>query len=214
MLKIHDHAKKFWTEIEFEVKDKAGNIGNWTMRWNANSLESDGNVYIILINDLYLFTKQHRPALGKWKKDLLRGYHWPIPKRSSKKQLFQEVQISDVPMETLLRELGEDVTRNASVSEVAFLGHIAQNDGTDTATPGFWLINIEVDEAILDERLQSISDEGVKIVLMTKEEVEADIGKPDGISDALSIVGIHLAERYLEQKDPQRLGVAGRLISD
>lgn len=35
---------------------------------------------------------------------------------------------------------------------------------------------------------------------MTKEEVEADIGKPEGISDALSIVGIHLAERYLEQK--------------
>lgn len=200
ILKIHDHAKKFWTEVEFEVKDKAGNIGNWTMRWNANSLESDGNVYVILVNDHYLFTKQHRPALGKWKKDLLRGYHWPLPKRSSKKGLFQELQISDVPMETLLRELGEDVTRNANVSEVAFLGHIAQNDGTDTATPGFWLINIEVDNNILEERLKTISDEGVKIVLMTKDEVEADIGKPDGISDALSIVGIHLAERYLEQK--------------
>ncbi len=69
MLKIHDHAKKFWTEIEFEVKDKAGNIGNWTMRWNAKSLESDGNVYVILINNHYLFTKQHRPTLGKWKKE-------------------------------------------------------------------------------------------------------------------------------------------------
>lgn len=99
-----------------------------------------------------------------------------------------------------LRELGEDVTRNANVSEVAFLGHIAQNDGTDTATPGFWLIKLEVDNNILEDRLKAISDEGVKIVLLSKEEVEADIGKPDGISDALSIVGIHLAERYLEQK--------------
>ncbi len=111
-------------------------------------------------------------------------------------------------------EKREDVTRHASVSEVAFLGHIAQNDGTDTATPGFWLINIEVEKNILEERLKTISDEGEKIVLMTKDEVEAGIGKPDGISDALSIVGIHLAERYLEQKDPQRLDAAGRRISD
>lgn len=200
ILKIHDHAKKYWTEVEFEVKDKSGIKGNWTMRWNANSLESDGNIYVILIDGLYLFTKQHRPVLGKWKKDLLRGYHWPIPKRSSKKALYQEVQISDVPMETLLRELGEEVIRNADVSEVDFLGHIAQNDGSDTATPGFWLIQINVDETILQKRLKEISDEGIKIVLMTREEVEADIGKPDGISDALSIVGIHLAERYLDRK--------------
>lgn len=200
IIAIHDHSKKYWTEIEFEVKDWTKKISIVTLRWNINSLESDGNVYVVLINEHYLLSKQHRLSMGKWKKHLPRGYHWPLPKRSSKKQLFNEIQISDVPMETLMRELGEEVVRSSEVSEVTFLGNIAQNDGQDTATPGFWFLKIDVPQDILDKRLKEISDEGVKVVLMTREEVEADIGKSDGISDALSITGIHLAERYLEQK--------------
>ena len=200
ILNIHDHAKKFYTEVEFEVVTKTSSHSNWTIRWNANSLESDGNIFVIIINGLFLLTKQHRPALNKWKKELLRGFHWSLPKRSSKKQILKEIQISDVPMETLYRELGEEVISQIKVNEIKHLGNIAQNSSTDAATPSVWLIDMSADKKILEKRLKEITHEGIKTVLMTKDEIEFDIGKTDGISDALSIAGIHLAEKYLVQK--------------
>lgn len=200
ILAIHDHNKKYDTAIEFEARDWTKRVLHWTLYWSVNSLESDGNVYVLIVNDQYLLTKQHRPALGKWKKGLPRGWHWPLPKRSTKKKLFEEIQISDLPIETLYRKLGEELVRSMDVSEVVSLGQLASNDGRDTATPDFWLVRAQIDQKVLDKRMKEITDEGVKIVLMTKEEVEADIGKSDGISDSLSIAGIHLAQKYLNQK--------------
>ena len=200
ILKIYNHYKNFGTDVEFETKDWTKKPGQWLLRWTANSLESDGNIFVIIVNEHYLFSKQHRPTMGKWKKGLPRGWHRPLPKRSSKKKLFQEIQISDLPMDTLLRELGEEVIKAMDVMKVTHLGKIASNDGIETGTPDYWLIRVEVTDSVLEKRLKEISHEGVKIVLMTKEEMETDIGKPDGISDALSITGIHLAKKYLNQK--------------
>lgn len=170
----------FFADIEFQVQWKAGAApAPFVMRSNKGGA---GSVFIPLIDEKVALVKQWRPCLGKHTWEIPRGFaqEW----ESGPKKLGA----SAIPkgFATVLAELSEEVG-NASDISAHKLGEIAENSGSTTTSPGYWLLTIG--------QLKLGGSEGFGVKLVNIEDAWMSIG--DEILDNHSVVGLTLAMRHL-----------------
>ncbi len=174
---------EFFADIEVLVRWAPGkNPVPFVMRSNKGGA---GAVFVPVIGGLIALVAQWRPCLGRWTWEVPRGFSqmWE-PARTGRILL----PASGIPkgFATVMGELVEEVG-SGNVIEPRFLGEIAENSGSTTTEPAYWLLNIT------DVKIGGT--EGLKVRLVSPNNVLDLIGVD--ICDNHSIVAITLAQREL-----------------
>lgn len=201
---VYDHSSRFFTDVKFEVilpNSPVGMFGEFTIRFNANGRTSDGAVIVPIVNGKFAIVKQWRLPLGQWTYEVPRGFGEKLDEAKIHGNLGT-IQIGDLPLGTLARELGEEVMASAkTVPPVTYLGSVAENSGTHAVAPSYFLVHISVTDGLLEKRLRG-SEAETKVHLWDLARVEAEIG--DGLCDSHTITALCLALRFKERMS--RLG--------
>jgi len=191
---IFDHSKDFFTDIKFATLFPNGKPGEFTVRFNANSLTSDGVVLVVLVNGRFAIVKQWRLPLGRWTYEVPRGFGESVD--SAKIQgALGHLKIADLPLGTLERELGEEVVRGGDITSITHLGNTAESSGTNTHTPANFLVEVAVDEDALQRRCKEKQGE-TRLELWDLKRVRLEIG--GRICDNHSLAALALAFEYLK----------------
>lgn len=191
---IHDHSKRFFTDVKFTVIFPGDKLGEFTVRFNANGAKSDGAVFVTTINGKFAIVKQWRLPLGRWMYEVPRGFSEKLDNAKLSGKLGT-VGIGDLPLGTLARELGEEVMAGATVTSVTHLGNVAQDSGTHNVAPSYFLIMLHVPEAVLARGLKGSDDEVAKVKLWDAATVRAEIGQR--LCDNHTITALSLALNYI-----------------
>ena len=191
---IFDHSKDFFTDIKFATLFPNGKPGEFTVRFNANSLTSDGVVLVVILNGRFAIVKQWRLPLGRWTYEVPRGFGESVD--SAKIQgALGHLKIADLPLGTLERELGEEVVRGGDITSITHLGNTAESSGTNTHTPANFLVEVAVDEDALLRRCKEKEGE-TRLELWDLKRVRQEIG--GRICDNHSLAALTLASKYLD----------------
>ncbi len=190
ILQIYDHSARFFTDVKFEVMFPGGALGQFTVRFNANGASSDGAVIVPVVNGCIAIVKQWRLPLSKWTYELPRGFAGDKLEQASRNQQFAALSFADLPLATLVRELGPELMKGAEIKAVTNLGCIAENSGTSNISPNYFLVQIEVDKTLFGRKVNG-SDDLLKVYFWDCEQVQAQLGKR--ICDSHSIIGLSLA---------------------
>jgi hypothetical protein len=196
LVEVYEHSKRFFTDVKFNVLFPGKKEGQFTVRFNANGEVSDGAVIVVSINGKFAIVKQWRLPLCQWTYEVCRGFGEKLDAAQIAGELGT-LKISDLPLGTLTRELGEGVMATAKVRSVTFLGTIAENSGTSAVAPAHFLVEIQVDEALLQSKLSGTDEGKLKLYLWTADEVDRQIG--NRIADNHSITALSLAMRHLDR---------------
>src|SRR3990167_9498138 len=191
---IFDHSKDFFTDIKFATQFPSGQPGEFTVRFNANSLTSDGVVLVVILNGRFAIVKQWRLPLGRWTYEVPRGFGESVD--SAKIQgALGHLKIADLPLGTLERELGEEVVRGGDITSITHLGNTAESSGTNTHTPACFRVEGAVDEGALQRRCKEKQGE-TRLELWDLKRVLLPIrGR---ICDNHSLAALALAFEYLK----------------
>lgn len=192
IIAIHEHSKRFFTDVQFAVRFPNTSEGQFTVRFNANGIRSDGAVIVVLLNGLFVIVKQWRLPLGQWTYEIPRGFGEKLDTANIAGKLGT-IKIADLPLGTMTRELGEEVMANADISSITHLGNIAENSGTNAVAPSYFLVQIGANEESLANR---VSDEALSIKLWTARELRSQFGRK--LCDNHSITAAALALNYIE----------------
>jgi len=197
---VFDHG--FFLDLKVKVIFPSGKEGHFYPRFNGGSAKGDGAVLFPVINGKVAIVKQWRLPLCRWTYELPRGFSELMD--SSKAQgTDREIQVSQLPLGTVSRELGEEVMAGAKISGFTYLGDIAQDSGYHTASPSYFMVNINVDPGVLEGKLKGSGEDEVSAVqLWQPQEVWNQIGRK--IRDGHSVTCAALARRALE--DMPRFG--------
>jgi hypothetical protein len=143
-------------DITFVVRRTTGQEYNHTVRFNQNGGNSDGVLFIPEINGFVALVRQYRIAIGAETWELARGF-------SEKSDQVGAVHSPTLPP-ALVRELGEEVIRDACVTSVRPLGRIAENTGTHNSWVDTYIVHISADQSTLTTILGGTQGLGVKFV--------------------------------------------------
>ena len=173
---------KFFADVEVMVQWAANAEPlPFVMRSNVGGA---GAVFIPVVGDKVALVRQWRPCLGKTTWEIPRGF-------SESWETGGNVGPNGIPkgFRTALGELAEEVGDATNVVPT-FLGKIAENTGSTTTSPDFWLLSIE--------RLEiGPKEEGVKVKLVSWERLDELIGSE--VADCHSLTAILLAKRMLNK---------------
>lgn len=193
IVEFFEHSKRFFTDVKFWVEFPGGKHGEFTVRFNAAGVVSDGAVIVVTINGKFAIIKQWRLPLGQWTYEVPRGFGEKLDDAKAKGTLGS-LKVADLPLATLVRELGENVMADAQIQSVTHLGNIAENSGTNNVTPGYYLVQITIeDDALITH---AASSEGLKVYLWDSKRVKSEFG--GRIADNHSITALALAQRHVE----------------
>lgn len=193
---VFDHSARFFTDVKFSVRFPGDKPGEFTVRFNANGLASDGAVFVTLVNGKFAIVKQWRLPLGRWMYEVPRGFSEKLDEAKLSGKLGT-VGIGDLPLGTLSRELGEEVMAGAKVTSVTHLGNVAQDSGTHNVAPAYFLIQLRVPDDVLAGGLKGTDDEVAKVKLWDADAVRAEIGQR--LCDNHTITALCLALNYIER---------------
>jgi hypothetical protein len=143
-------------DITFLVRRPRGQEYHHTVRFNAHGRFSDGVVFIPEINGLVALVRQFRIAIGLETWELARGF-------SERGDSQHGVHAPSLPT-SLVRELGEEVIRDAHILSVQPLGVVAENTGTHNSWVETYLVRITADPSTLSSALGGTQQLGVKFV--------------------------------------------------
>lgn len=193
---IYDHSARFFTDVKFAVKFPNGNSGAFTVRFNANGEVSDGNVLVVMVNGKFAIVKQWRLPLGIWTHEVPRGFSEKLDSAWAAGKL-DTIKVADLPLATLVRELGADVMAGAEVRSITHLGNVAENSGTSAVTPSHFLVDLVCSKAALSKRERQDED-GLCVKLWDASQLRTELGGK--INDNHSITAIALALNHLERQ--------------
>lgn len=194
IIEIFDHSKQFFTDIKFSVIKPDGGDGQFSVRFNANGAVTDGAVIVTVINGKFAVVKQWRVPLARWTLEIPRGFNNNLVTAAGVSGV-PSLNITDLPLGTIVRELTADVVNTGRVVSVTDLGNIAENTGTHAVAPGFFLVQLQVDEEKLGARLKGTAD--LKVQLWDAARVRQEIGRK--LADMHTITGLALAMRHIEE---------------
>lgn len=194
IIEVHDHSKRFFTDVRFAVIMPNGSNGEFTVRFNANGATNDGAVIVTIVNGKFAIVKQWRVPLARWTMEVPRGFNDKLVEAAGTEGA-PKLSITELPLATIVRELTADVVNSGRVVSVTNLGNIAENSGTHAVSPGFFLVQLEVDEAKLGARLKGTDE--LKLQLWDAERVRQEFGRK--LADMHTITGLALAMRHIEQ---------------
>jgi len=196
IIKFYDESARFFTDVKFGVLMPGGNQGQFTVRFNANGLVSDGGVFVVLINGKFALVKQWRLPLQQWTYEVPRGFGDKADK-AHVGGLLGSLQIADLPLASLSRELGQEIMEKAAVTSVTHLGNIAENSGTHAVIPSYFLVKMEVPVQLLDMRLQDF-DLQIKVKFWDGARVRREFGRK--INDSHTITALALALSAMDRR--------------
>ncbi|MBK7747587.1 MAG: hypothetical protein IPI39_10090 [Candidatus Obscuribacter sp.] len=191
---VYDHSARFFTDVKFAVLFPGGKEGEFTVRFNANGSTSDGAIVVVVVNGRFAIVKQWRLPLSQWTYEIPRGFGEKLD-AAQINGVLGSVAIGDLPLGTVTRELGEEVMKGAVIQSITHLCNIAENSGTNNIAPGYYLVQIKVDEEVLSGRAHGSEDE-LKLYLWDSARVQSEIGQK--ICDSHSITAIALARRHID----------------
>jgi hypothetical protein len=192
---IRAGSERYFVDVRFRMRLPDGSIDSYAIRFNVNGAVSDGAVFVPVINGKFAVVKQWRVPLGRWTYELPRGF-------CESDNLFRvlsdsgAIRLSDLPLGVLERELGAALVEGAQLTSVTHLGDIAQNSSTDTATPSYFLVQVQVPEASLTQNLKNADGVG-QVKIWDAATVRAELGKK--LSDSHSITALALAFGHFER---------------
>ena len=170
----------FFCDIEFLVQWKAGATPiPFVMRSNKGG---PGAIFVPLIEGKFALVRQWRPTLG--------AHTWEIPRGfSSEWETGKKLGAAAIPkgFSTALGELSEEVGKTSDVIPT-FLGEVAENSGTNTTSPSYWLLRIG--------KITLGGTEGMAIKLVDPLDAKEMVGKE--INDSHSITALFLALRAID----------------
>jgi hypothetical protein len=143
-------------DIVFLVRRVNGKEYTHTVRFNTHSRFSNGILFIPEINGLVALIRQYRIALGLETWELARGF-------SEKDDATATVLDPSLPS-ALVRELGEEVIRDAHITSVTPLGAVAENSGTHNSWIDTYIVRVVADSGALSKVLGGTQQLGVKFV--------------------------------------------------
>lgn len=170
-----------YLDITFEVRRTTGDHYNHTIRFNRNGRFSDGVAFIPEINGLVALTRQYRVSVGQETWELARGFAELIDSQSV-------LGPNSLPP-ALVRELGEEVIRDAKVISVTPLGSFAENTGTHNSWVDAYIVQVSANSTTLQSLLGGTQNLGAKLVTWDELSHPSHLG----IRDAHSLALISLA---------------------
>lgn len=147
-------------DITFLVRRASGKEYHHTVRFNTNGASSDGVIFIPEINGLVALVRQYRIALGLETWEFARGF-------AEKSDTSAGVASPSLPP-ALVRELGEEVIRDAHITAVEPLGAVAENTGTHNSWIDTYIVRIVADQSALATVLGGTQGLGIKFVTWTE----------------------------------------------
>jgi hypothetical protein len=156
----HSAASAPFHDIAFMVRRASGQEYTHTVRFNKNGHSSNGVLFIPEINGLVALTRQFRIAVGLETWELARGF-------SEKSDAIQAPSALALPP-SLVRELGEEVIREAHITSVQPLGPVAENTGTHNSWVDTYVVRVAADSSTLSKVLGGTQQLGVKFVTWTE----------------------------------------------
>jgi hypothetical protein len=187
---IHDFASRFFTYVKFAVAFPGGKEGEFSVRFNANGAVCDGAVIVVMVNNRFAIVKQWRLPLGRWTYETARGFSEKLDS-AYRADDVTALGLVDLPIGTVLRELDEEVMKNAKLKGIFHLGDVAENSGTNAVVPSYFLVQIEV----ADDAALGGSEEHLKVLLWDAQKVADELGGK--ICDSHSITAFALARKKL-----------------
>ena len=169
----------FFADIEFQVQWKPGSpSAPFVMRSNKGGA---GAVFVPFIDGKIALVKQWRPALGRHTWEVPRGFsaEWENGKKLGASAITKGFA-------TVLGELAEEVGKAKEIV-ATHLGEIAENSGTNTTSPSYWLLKIG--SIVLG------GTEGLSVKLVEPDEAEDLVGEE--VIDSHSITALFLALRSI-----------------
>jgi hypothetical protein len=171
---------KFFADFEVGVRWKAGaNPAPFVMRSNYGGA---GAVFVPIIDGKIALVRQWRPCLGR--------FTWEIPRGFSETwETGKKLGAASIPkgFATVLGELSEEVGKATDVVPT-FLGEIAENSGSTTTSPSYWILKI-------GKMTLGGSEEGINVKLVPLDEIPELVGKD--VVDSHSITALYLAQKHL-----------------
>jgi hypothetical protein len=165
----------------FRVRRANGSEYLHKIRFNQNGAFCDGVTFIPVINERIALTRQFRICVGMETWELARGLAETADDPGAP-------QPSSLPP-TLVRELGEEVIKDATISSVTPLGSLAENTGTSNVWTEAYVVTIQADPAALSQRLGGTQELGVRLVTWDELYRPSQLG----IRDLHSLAVIMLA---------------------
>ena len=174
-----------WQDVVFLVRRVDGSLYKHQIRFNSNGAVCDGVVFIPVINDRVAIVRQFRIPVGRETWELPRGF-------AEFAADVATVAEAGLPP-ALLRELDEEVIRQAVVKGVQSLGAIADNTGTHNVLCDAYIVNVECKSELLGDLLGGTAKLGVRLIAWE------ELWRPSalGICDAHSLAAIALAREKL-----------------
>lgn len=171
----------FFADIEVLVQWKPGAAPlPFVMRSNKNGA---GAIFVPVIQGKFALVKQWRPTLGRLTWEIPRGF-------SNEWETGRKLGAGALPkgFATVLGELSEEVGKAKDIVP-NFLAEIAENSGTNTTSPSYWMLNI-------GSIALGGTEEGLAVKLVEPAEAKRLVGIE--ICDSHSITALFLALRALE----------------
>lgn len=188
---------RYFTDINYSVRWPSGAVAPYVMRHNANGNKSDGAVFVpVLISKRGLklvFVRQFKLPFGDYTVEVPRGFSEAVDSAAQSKTLDEltvEGACSKGPLNTLLRELGEEVINPKAVLSVTVLGNSGENSTTHNVFPTIFLVRLDVDESKLKSKVSDLGDK-LTLALMSPNQARSELGHR--IDDYHSIVAVSLA---------------------
>jgi hypothetical protein len=191
-----DHAKRFFTDAIFTVRFPNGKDGVYTVRFNANSANSDGAVFVVLLNGKFVIVKQWRLPLSRWTYEVPRGFSEKLDNAQIASRLGT-LGIGDLPLGAVVRELGEEVMADAKVTSITHLGNVAQDTSFHTAAPAYFLVQIATPKGVDEASLRGTDDEISRVLLWDAAKLQAEWGQK--ICDSHTITALSLAFNHIDK---------------
>lgn len=191
ILEIYDHSARFFTDVKFSVRFPDGKQGEFTVRFNANGEVSDGSVIVVIINGKFAIVKQWRLPLCQWTYEVPRGFCHKLDQGRADGQ-FNQLSVPDLPLGIIIRELGQDLMAAAQIKSITHLGDIAENSGTSSVVPGYYLVSLSVDPDKLQNKTGGTE---LKVALWDGAQVQAEFGGK--LRDSHTLTALALAQRHI-----------------
>lgn len=197
VINIFDHSASFFTDVQFECRYWNNTIGKYVIRFNAKGDVADGAAVFCLINGKAAIIYQWRPTVGAWTYEVARGFGTGKSARYFETADCQTMPLSDLPIDTLMKVVGNEISDFTEIKKIAVTGKTWQNTGTDAVPTTNLLVDLKIDKTELANRMDTIRRFSPFVLyLMDLNEVDEAIGEK--INDNHSITAYTLASKYLK----------------
>ncbi len=192
---IDDRTPQFHTTIYYAVLLKDGRVIELPVRYNANGDKCDGVVFVILLNGTHLvLVKEWRHSLAEWVTGIPRGFTEleDVMQMPQGGPIGNPADLKIPALRVLFRELGEEVgdPSTLALTQIAFLGKVYQNTGTDSAAPDYVLLSLRGPTNFKS----TPKDPDHKVRVWSVEQVREAIGGE--LNDSHTLTALVLLERF------------------